>query len=499
MDLRDMGGSGARPRDRRDSLVAVAVRLALVVVLVLAIVAVQGAVTYRVPGGAVTYRLEPAWPGGRLVMPLGPAGEFSLRTHRTPFDIVMAYRLPAETASLTGQGSVVEDLPGLQKDARAAFARYLGGRIPWLLLAGAAAGALVAGFRPRRRRLLWGALAGVAAGGVIAAGVAGVTLLTLDRSPAVEYRGLARNVPRVLPLVRALGAGGQADNLRGLQDFVDGLEAVALQLTVAPQLPERRRVVRLLLLSDVHDNLFGMRAAARLAAGGGDPVDGVLLAGDITDRGTREEAELFLRAFDGAGTPRVLVGGNHEAAPALAAFARGGIRVLDGTVADVAGVRVFGAGDPLSGSPQVESDPRLLAAASGQIAAVWPTLQPPAQVLLVHDLRQAADTIALARDAQEDMVVAYGNDHVAGVRRDGSVTLVDAGTAGASGYQAIGAGTPGTGTSDPAAGESGSSRPVYTFQLLDFSRAAEPRPVGVTTLSYAGDGRIAIEYVPLDQ
>src|SRR5665648_248108 len=155
-----MGGSGARPRDRRDSLVAVAVRLALVVVLVLAIVAVQGAVTYRVPGGAVTYRLEPAWPGGRLVMPLGPAGEFSLRTHRTPFDIVMAYRLPAETASLTGQGSVVEDLPGLQKDARAAFARYLGGRIPWLLLAGRrvprpraqrAPGA-AARARPRRRR-----------------------------------------------------------------------------------------------------------------------------------------------------------------------------------------------------------------------------------------------------------------------------------------------------------------------------------------------------------
>src|SRR5665648_870367 len=155
-----MGGSGARPRDRRDSLVAVAVRLALVVVLVLAIVAVQGAVTYRVPGGAVTYRLEPAWPGGRLVMPLGPAGEFSLRTHRTPFDIVMAYRLPAETASLTGQGSVVEDLPGLQKDARAAFARYLGGRIPWLLLDGRrvprpraqrAPGA-AARARPRRRR-----------------------------------------------------------------------------------------------------------------------------------------------------------------------------------------------------------------------------------------------------------------------------------------------------------------------------------------------------------
>jgi predicted phosphodiesterase len=496
VDLREQAGSAA-PR-RRARLPGVALRLALVVVLVAAILAIQGAATYRVPGGAVTYRLEPAWPGGRLVMPLGPAGEFSLRTHRTPFDIVMAYRLPAETASLTGQGSVVGDLPGLQKDARAAFVRYLESRIPWLLLAGAAGGALIAGSWPRRRRLLWGALAGMAAAGAVVSGVAGVTYLTIDRSPAVEYRGLARNVPRVLPLVRALGAGGQADNLRGLQDFVDGLESVAMQLTVAPILPERRSVVRLLLVSDVHDNLFGTRAAARLAAGGGDPVDGVLLAGDITDRGTRQEAELFLRAFGGAGTPKVLVGGNHEAAAALAAFARGGVRVLGDAVAEVGGVRVFGAGDPLSSSPQVESDPALLAADSLRIASVWPTLQPPVQVLLVHDLRQATGTIALARDAGEDVVVAYGNDHVAGVTRDGSVTLVDAGTAGASGYQAIGSASPGTAGTDPEE-PAPESRDLYTFQLLDFSRTSPPRPVGVTTLSYAGDGRIAIAYVPLDK
>ena len=498
MDLQDPVGSGVQPRARRARWAEPTVRLALVVILGLALIAVQGAVTYRVPGGAVTFRLEPAWPGGRLVMPLGPAGEFSLHTHRTPLDIVMAYRLPVETAALTGQGSVVGDLPGLQEDARVAFTRYLGGRIPWLLLAGAAGGALVAGSRPRRRRLLWGALAGAAAAGVIAAGLGGLTYLTIDRAPAVEYRGLARNVPQVLPLVRALGTGGRADNLRGLQDFIDGLEAVAMQLTVAPQLPERRRVVRLLLVSDVHDNLFGMRAAARLAAGGGDPVDGVLLAGDITDRGSREEAELFLRVFDGAGAPEVLVGGNHEAAAALAGFARGGVQVLDGTVADVAGVRVLGVGDPLSGSPLVESEPQLLAAASRRIAALWPALQPPPQVLLVHDLRQAVDTIALAREARDDVIVAYGNDHVAGVRRDGSVTLVDAGTAGASGYQAIGAASPEPSAADPAEPAPG-SRDRYTFQLLDFSRAAELRPVGVTTLIYAGDGRIAIEYVPLDE
>ncbi len=123
-------------------------------------------------------------------------------------------------------------MPSLQASARDAFGRYLLSRVPWLLLAGAAAGGLVAGTGRGRRRLILGAAGGAAAVVVLAGGLTLVTLATVDRSPAVEYRGLARNVPRVLPLVRALGSGGgQSDGLSRLADFVDGLESVATQLT----------------------------------------------------------------------------------------------------------------------------------------------------------------------------------------------------------------------------------------------------------------------------
>ena len=87
-------------------------------------------------------------------------------------------------------------------------------------------------------------------------------------------------------------------------------------------------MVRLLLASDIHDNVFGTRAAARLAAGGGEPVDAVLLAGDITDTGSAAEARLFLRVYGPRRSPVLLVGGNHEDAPALRVFSRAGFQVL---------------------------------------------------------------------------------------------------------------------------------------------------------------------------
>ena len=111
----------------------------------------------------------------------------------------------------------------------------------------------------------------------------------------------------------------------------------------------------------------------------------------------------------------------------------------------------------------------------------------------MHDVRQAQDTIASARAAGASLLVAYGNDHVAGVSSDDGVVLVDAGTAGASGYEAIGAASPATSAIlEPPAG----SRDVYTFQLIDFSRADPRQLVAVTTVSYAGGGRTVVTYTP---
>jgi predicted phosphodiesterase len=470
----------------------VLLRAALVVVGVAAVLGLTAAASYRVPIGLVTVQLRPAWPGGDVIVPLGPAGQLSLHTHRTPVDVILDYRLPTETAALPGDSA--RQLPKLEGGALQAFDRYLVSKIPWVLAMGAAAGLLVSGWRTRRRLVL-GLTAGAAATLLLGGALMLVSYATLDRTPSVRYEGLASRVPALLPVLRALSGGNQSDRLSRLDDFLSGLEAVATQLTSAPPRTERAEVVRLLLASDIHDNVFGVRAAARLAAGGGEPVDAVLFAGDLTDQGTAEEARLFLRAYGSRRAPVLLVGGNHEAPPAMRVFRRAGFRVLEDTTADVAGVRVLGASDPMAARLGTSSDVPALTAAGTRLEAAWRLAQPRAQVVLVHDLRQAEGTIASARAAGAALLVAYGNDHVAGVASDGGVVLVDAGTAGASGYEAIGAASP----ASPAAGEvepPATSRDVYTFQLIDFSRSDPSRLVAVTTVSYVPGGRTVVTFTP---
>ncbi|QGQ18998.1 metallophosphoesterase [Cellulomonas sp. JZ18] len=100
--------------------------------------------------------------------------------------------------------------------------------------------------------------------------------------------------------------------------------------------------VVLLVVSDLHCNV-GMAplvgTLARLA-----DVDAVLDAGDTTMNGTSVEqycVTSFARAVP-AGVPLVTSPGNHDSADTSRRYARAGATVLDGSVVDVAGVRVLG-------------------------------------------------------------------------------------------------------------------------------------------------------------
>ena len=478
-ETRGRSGSGAA---RRAGWASVALRIVALAAVAVCLVLLLAPGTYRVPRGSVTFQLRPAVPGGRIVMPLGPAGVLALQSHRTPVDVSVDYRLPDEVPTLSEAERLLRGLPEFETSARAAFQRFVSGKALWLLGLGAGVGLLIAGPRRFETALL---AAGFGAAGALALGgaCALVTLATVDHTPEVRYEGLASNVPRLLPLLRGLEAQ-EAGRLERLPEYVEGLQLVALDLQhEVDGMSRPADVRRVLLFSDLHTNVFGMRYAARLARGGDDPVDLVLVAGDVTDAGTRDEAELFLRLFSPPeGVPVLMVGGNHEDRPAMEAFAESDFTVLDWEAVTAAGLTVYGVNDPVAESSQVDSDVDLLAAQDERLVGLWPELETP-DVLMVHDIRQVERTIELAEEAGEPLVVTFGHDHVLAVSRRGAVVLVDPGTAGASGYGSLGRG----------------EEIPYTYQLLDFSLEGETRLVAVTSVSYARDGRTSIDYQPLGE
>ncbi len=452
-ETRGRPGSGAA---RRADWAVVVLRIAALAAVAVCLVLLLAPGTYRVPRGSVTFQLRPAVPGGRIVMPLGPAGVLALQSHRTPVDVSVDYRLPDEVPTLSEAERLLRGLPEFETSARAAFQRFVSGKALWLLGLGAGVGLLIAGPRRAETALLaagFGAAGALALGGAFAL----VTLATATTRPRCATRGWRATSPACCPC-----CAGSRPRRPGASSACPSTSRVC---SSSPSTFNARSTVRavpadvrrVLLFSDLHTNVFGMRYAARLARGDDDPVDLVLVAGDVTDGGTRDEAELFLRLFTPPeGVPVLLVGGNHEDRPAMEAFAESDFTVLDWEATTAAGLTVYGVSDPVAASSQVDSDVDLLAAQDERLAGLWPELETP-DVLMVHDVRQAERTIELAEEAGEPLVVAFGNDHVLAVSRRGAVVLVDPGTAGASGYGSLGRG----------------EEIPYTFQLLDFSLEGE--------------------------
>jgi predicted phosphodiesterase len=381
--------------------------------------------TFAFTSGDLVVRVTPAIPGGTVILDLGPFGELSWRTHRTPLLVRASFLLDQRA----------RDLPALAelRDLRLAF---LLRKLPWLAATGAFIG-LLAVDGPRRRRLIGVA---IGAGGVLVAGalLVGVTVLTFDTGAfdSPHYRGPIQDAPRVLQLlaeVRRDVAGAQAN----INKVAEGLERLHAQIT-RPAAPAPASTVRFLVVSDIHNNPIGLLIAKELAERFSTPV--VLNGGDFTDRGTMPEAELFAR-FGSLAPRQVVVGGNHEDRATLDRIrTMKGVTVLerDGVdVVDVAGIRVLGDTDP--NAYNISTDPHNAVAQAeipvrcAELATRWE--QTHADVVLVHDPRQGECAAAAAREAGAPLVFVWGHTHKPALEVRGSVLGISAGTSGANGVK----------------------------------------------------------------
>ncbi len=154
--------------------------------------------------------------------------------------------------------------------------------------------------------------------------------------------------------------------------------------------------VRIAAVGDVHVGVDSGRVL-------GDPgvlaaeADLLLIAGDLTRRGTPAEAAVLARELAESPVPVIAVLGNHDfesdAAPEIVAILeQTGVRVLDGTATtvDVDGVRVGVAGTPGFGG--------------GFRGASASEFGEPLMKAFVHHTRQMADSLCRALESLETAV-----------------------------------------------------------------------------------------------
>ena len=333
---------------------------------------------------------------GRTRVSLAPLGTIRLDTHDAP----VAIDVRVEELRLDEAEAIARDPALLEKfetdvvaDAKSAL-RALAVRTALAAVLGALAAALVSS-------LAWRSLiVGVVVGSVLVAGVLGATLGTWRAEAVAEpqYTGLLTIAPKAVGDVEAVieRFGQYRAQLVDLVQNLVTLYGVGANL---PSFDPSRATTRLLHVSDVHLNPQAFDLMRRVVAQ--FDIDAVVDTGDTTDWGSEPESQL-LDQIPRLGVPYVWVRGNHDSPRTQdAVAAQPNSVVLDGEAREVAGLRMWGLGDPRytpdKSQPvgkDVERD-QAAAASPGFAAALEAAMPPPVDVVAVHDARLAAAAGAL--------------------------------------------------------------------------------------------------------
>jgi predicted phosphodiesterase len=387
--------------------------------------------------GPARVRLEagPAVVGSsRLAAP--PFGSVSARTHQGP----LAFRATIDDVDVRRLGRLLEGSPGpagpggpriaeleatlgpLEDQARRAATVFVA-RIAVLGLAGGLAGIVL--FRRRtRRRLLRCGLGGLLATVLLLGPALATYDLTAFREP--RYDGALEYAPALIGDVRT-----GLDRLRTLREEMvrigRNLDRAYAALANPVEL-DGNGTVRVLHVSDMHLNPAGFDLAERLA----DQFDvaAVVDTGDMGTWGLPREPQVAasIGRFE---VPYLFVKGNHDDADMVEAVAANdNARVLDGTGAEVAGIRFFGVADPTftpGRGYQVEAFEQLKVERSVAVADAVERQALRPDVLMVHDGRLATYARGHVAAVLEGHLHRFGTEVVNGTR-----TLMT-GTAGAGG------------------------------------------------------------------
>jgi predicted MPP superfamily phosphohydrolase len=252
----------------------------------------------------------------------------------------------------------------------------------------------------------------------------------LDKGSIAEprFEGLLVSAPAVVGSARSVisnFAQYEAELAKIVTNVTELYQAASSLPTFAPD----ESMIRLLHVSDLHLNpsAWGvLRSVVRQYA-----IDVVVDTGDFTDRGLAVEGQQYARQIPTLGVPYVWIRGNHDSGAVQTAVAQQSNAIVldDGSVAEVAGLRFVGTGDPRFTPDRSEGrrDDELLAREDAALARAVRAQNPAPDVALVHD-----PTMALRLDGLVPLILA-GHVHERSVERleDGTRLMVQGSTGGA--------------------------------------------------------------------
>jgi len=393
--------------------------------------ALAGRVSAEVGPFDTTVGARPSWTGETVVR-LAPLGTIELDTHDWPLRLDLRVdELGLDEAERIADDPRLVDRLGddLADEVRAALIR-LGLRCTALALAGGVAGALAA-------RLSWrAAITGVTVGALVVVGAGVGTAATFDAEAVAEprYTGLLTVAPTAVGDVEAI-VERFGEYRAQLSDLVGNIVTLYRAAEGLPTFEPDDDLVRVLHVSDVHLNPQAFDLMRDLTEQFG--IEAILDTGDITDWGSGTE-ELIVDEIGRLDVPYVFVRGNHDSRAIEAAVGgQPNAVVLDGDAAEVAGLRVWGIGDPRytpdkqGGDTEREREraESFAPAAARSLARAEP---PDVDVALIHDPRAAADLGGLVP------LVLSGHTHEFAEDRLGdSTVLITQGSTGGAGLRGL--------------------------------------------------------------
>ena len=377
-----------------------------------------------IDAGPFLVQIEADFGRGVTDISLPPLGRIRADTHTSPLHLRASLR-EVDVEDLRegvrrGLDSVAAEVERTTIEAADRFAVV----VVLVGLAGALALGLIA-YRTRWRSVLRATASGL----LVVVGSVIFTVASFDAAAfqSPSYTGSLELVPQLFgPIEGAIERVGYfREQLRrvvaGAARAYDAVEANPLG---------RGGEIRLLHISDIHLSALGMEFARELARS--FDVDLVIDTGDTASFGTPGD-ELILSEIPSFDRPYVFIRGSHDSTGFQSAVSQlPNTVVLDGNAQDVAGVTIYGLGDPYfveaRGAPVDDEQIFELVESAGPVILedVQAMARPP-DIVAVHDHRMA-DALA----GQVPLVISghFHRNHVEEI--DGTIFL-EVGTTGGAG------------------------------------------------------------------